>query len=109
MGAGDWNDGMNRVGALGRGESVWLGWFAIAVIEGFCDLARRMQREDLVTRWGKRAEALAGVIDAARAVLVATPSGARKTGFLPAPGSRLEKTRAGWQGNPCGILQILLT
>jgi len=63
MGAGDWNDGMNRVGALGRGESVWLGWFAIAVIEGFCDLARRMQREDLVTRWGKRAEALAGVIE----------------------------------------------
>jgi hypothetical protein len=37
------------------------------------------------------------------------PGGARKTGFLPAPGSGLEKTRAGWQGNPCGILQILLT
>ena len=27
MGAGDWNDGMNRVGREGRGESVWLGWF----------------------------------------------------------------------------------
>jgi cyclic beta-1,2-glucan synthetase len=27
MGGGDWNDGMNRVGADGRGESVWLGWF----------------------------------------------------------------------------------
>ena len=27
MGTGDWNDGMNRVGQEGRGESVWLGWF----------------------------------------------------------------------------------
>ena len=27
MGAGDWNDGMNRVGRRGQGESVWLGWF----------------------------------------------------------------------------------
>jgi cyclic beta-1,2-glucan synthetase len=27
MGAHDWNDGMNRVGFQGRGESIWLGWF----------------------------------------------------------------------------------
>jgi cyclic beta-1,2-glucan synthetase len=27
MGSGDWNDGMNRVGNKGRGESVWVGWF----------------------------------------------------------------------------------
>jgi cyclic beta-1,2-glucan synthetase len=27
MGRGDWNDGMNRVGHQGKGESVWLGWF----------------------------------------------------------------------------------
>ena len=27
MGTGDWNDGMNRVGAGGKGESVWLAWF----------------------------------------------------------------------------------
>jgi cyclic beta-1,2-glucan synthetase len=27
IGSGDWNDGMNRVGHDGRGESVWLGWF----------------------------------------------------------------------------------
>lgn len=27
MGDGDWNDGMDAVGAKGRGESVWLGWF----------------------------------------------------------------------------------
>ena len=27
IGTGDWNDGMNRVGDAGRGESIWLGWF----------------------------------------------------------------------------------
>ncbi len=30
MGAGDWNDGMNRVGHEGRGESVWLSEFIAA-------------------------------------------------------------------------------
>ena len=29
MGTGDWNDGMNRVGEAGRGESVWLGWLLL--------------------------------------------------------------------------------
>jgi cyclic beta-1,2-glucan synthetase len=38
MGCGDWNDGMNRVGAGGKGESVWLGWFICTVIEGFLPL-----------------------------------------------------------------------
>jgi len=33
MGAGDWNDGMNRVGIGGQGESVWLGWFLIEVLQ----------------------------------------------------------------------------
>ena len=40
IGAGDWNDGMNRVGVEGKGESVWLAWFLIAALRGFatrCD------------------------------------------------------------------------
>ncbi|HEX6670449.1 MAG TPA: protein ndvB, partial [Gemmatimonadales bacterium] len=40
IGAGDWNDGMNRVGVEGKGESVWLAWFLIATLRGFakrCD------------------------------------------------------------------------
>ena len=32
IGSGDWNDGMNRVGHDGRGESVWLGWFLVVVL-----------------------------------------------------------------------------
>lgn len=41
IGGGDWNDGMNRVGAEGRGESVWLAWFLDVTMRGFasvCDL-----------------------------------------------------------------------
>ncbi len=38
MGAGDWNDGMNRVGNGGKGESVWLAWFLHSTLEGFAPL-----------------------------------------------------------------------
>ena len=41
MGAGDWNDGMNLVGAGGKGESVWLAFFLIAVLKRFAPLARK--------------------------------------------------------------------
>jgi cellobiose phosphorylase len=40
IGSGDWNDGMNRVGAAGKGESVWLGFFLCHVIEQFAVLAQ---------------------------------------------------------------------
>ncbi|MEO8470010.1 MAG: glucoamylase family protein, partial [Chloroflexota bacterium] len=39
MGSGDWNDGMNRVGRAGRGESVWLAWFLHTVLAGFAPIA----------------------------------------------------------------------
>ena len=39
MGGGDWNDGMNRVGEGGQGESVWLGWLLHAALEGFVGFA----------------------------------------------------------------------
>jgi cyclic beta-1,2-glucan synthetase len=38
FGSGDWNDGMNRVGHEGRGESVWLGWFLHTVLQQFIPL-----------------------------------------------------------------------
>ncbi len=40
MGSGDWNDGMNLVGADGRGESVWMGFFLYDVLTRFAPLAR---------------------------------------------------------------------
>jgi cyclic beta-1,2-glucan synthetase len=49
IGGGDWNDGMNRVGVEGRGESVWLGWFLVKALREFA----------------RRAEALGDVPEAA--------------------------------------------
>ncbi len=65
MGAGDWNDGMNRVGVHGRGESVWLAWFSIATIQGYVDLATRMKQPDLAENWRKRANELRSAVDSA--------------------------------------------
>ncbi len=39
MRAGDWNDGMNRIGEGGRGESIWLGWFLAKTLNDFAPLA----------------------------------------------------------------------
>jgi cyclic beta-1,2-glucan synthetase len=41
FGTGDWNDGMNRVGREGRGESVWMGFFLHAVLGAFAPLCER--------------------------------------------------------------------
>ena len=41
IGSGDWNDGMNRLGLEGHGESVWLGWFLCAVLEDGARLCER--------------------------------------------------------------------
>lgn len=38
IGSGDWNDGLNHVGVHGKGESVWLAWFLIHVMNDFADL-----------------------------------------------------------------------
>ncbi|MCL2621410.1 MAG: hypothetical protein FWD32_00010 [Firmicutes bacterium] len=43
MGGGDWNDGMNKIGIKGRGESVWLGFFLYDNLERFLILAKDYQ------------------------------------------------------------------
>jgi cyclic beta-1,2-glucan synthetase len=58
MGAGDWNDGMNRVGIEGDGESVWLGWFLYATLARFAGLARRIGRDEHGEEYERRAERL---------------------------------------------------
>ena len=40
MGGGDWNDGMNRVGIKGKGESVWLGFFLYNIISDFIKIMK---------------------------------------------------------------------
>jgi cyclic beta-1,2-glucan synthetase len=51
IGTGDWNDGMNRVGEHGRGESVWLGWFLHATLMNFAPLARERGDLALASAW----------------------------------------------------------
>ena len=51
FGTGDWNDGMNRVGEQGRGESVWLGWFLVATIDAFAPYAQTRGDAARAQRW----------------------------------------------------------
>ncbi len=55
FGTGDWNDGMNRVGAGGKGESVWMGWFLYAALLRFAPIAERRGDTDNALRWRKHA------------------------------------------------------
>ncbi len=51
MGSGDWNDGMNRVGIEGKGESVWLAWFLCDVVAHFSHIARSRGDSERAQRW----------------------------------------------------------
>lgn len=59
IGTGDWNDSMNRVGAEGRGESVWLGWFLCEVLDMFTDLCRQRGDAEQAEYYKKVREQLA--------------------------------------------------
>ena len=58
IGTGDWNDGLNRVGELGKGESVWLGWFLHATLSAFAPLAETRQERARAAAWRSHAVAL---------------------------------------------------
>jgi len=63
MGCGDWNDGMNRVGWKGEGESVWMAWFLKGVLDAFIPCAARRGRTDLVADWTLQAQELVSAVD----------------------------------------------
>jgi cyclic beta-1,2-glucan synthetase len=58
IGTGDWNDGMNRVGREGRGESVWLGWFLLATLREFAPVAEDRGDQARAAAWREHAGAL---------------------------------------------------
>jgi len=58
IGTGDWNDGMNRVGIDGRGESVWLAWFLVATIDAIVPIAEVRGDIERAERWRSHAAAL---------------------------------------------------
>ena len=55
MGSGDWNDGMNRVGAEGHGESVWLAWFLCDLVDDYAPIARARGETARARRWEEAA------------------------------------------------------
>ncbi len=64
MGTGDWNDGMNRVGSEGAGESVWVAWFLLATLNRFASVAEARRDSVLAARCRARAEALRVAVEA---------------------------------------------
>ena len=64
MGGGDWNDGMNTVGAAGRGESVWLAWFQVFVLTRFAELAERRGEAEYARECRERVGRLREAVEA---------------------------------------------
>jgi cyclic beta-1,2-glucan synthetase len=62
---GDWNDGMNRVGWLGQGESVWLGWFQGRILRDFAKVAEKRGDSDRAARYRGEASRLSSVMEQA--------------------------------------------
>jgi cyclic beta-1,2-glucan synthetase len=63
MGGGDWNDGMNRVGREGRGESAWLGFFLHAVLSDFAPLCAERGEAAQADRYRAEAARLASALE----------------------------------------------
>ncbi|MEP6743651.1 MAG: glucoamylase family protein [bacterium] len=58
MGSGDWNDGMNRVGHLGEGESVWVGWFLYTTLAAFAPYCEARDESARSTQYRAHLESL---------------------------------------------------
>ena len=65
MGTGDWNDGMDAVGAGGRGESVWLGWFLFGALIDGALLADQRLLPEKASAWRHHAGLLQSALDTA--------------------------------------------
>ena len=63
IGTGDWNDGMNRVGEHGRGESIWLGWFLHATLTAFARLSDSRGERSRAEKWRGYTAALATALE----------------------------------------------
>ncbi|HEX8694753.1 MAG TPA: hypothetical protein VF746_20170 [Longimicrobium sp.] len=63
MGTGDWNDGMNRVGREGRGESVWLGFFLHAILDDWIPLCEQRGDAERAARYREYRGGLAAALN----------------------------------------------
>jgi cyclic beta-1,2-glucan synthetase len=65
IGSGDWNDGMNRVGHEGKGESVWVGWFLLSIIPEMAKIAEIRGESARAGIWIEHASRLKAAIESA--------------------------------------------
>ena len=63
IGSGDWNDGMNRVGVKGQGESVWLAWFLIDCLRSFAQIADTRNDKPRSIRYREQADQLSAAVE----------------------------------------------
>lgn len=63
FGSGDWNDGMNKVGVKGKGESTWLSMFAAVVCDRFATLAEGAGERAYAEELRKRSAALHSAVE----------------------------------------------
>jgi cyclic beta-1,2-glucan synthetase len=63
IGGGDWNDGLNRVGAGGQGESIWLGWFLYATITNFAAFADQRGEHGRAAFWRQHTASLRATLE----------------------------------------------
>ncbi|MCQ8847480.1 glycosyl transferase [Alteromonas stellipolaris] len=66
IGTGDWNDGMNGIGKLGEGESVWLGWFVLFAIDQLIALQSPYCKQKLMpykAQWQQATQEIAQAIE----------------------------------------------
>lgn len=64
MGGGDWNDGMNRVGIEGKGESIWLGWFLHATLTNFAVVCQNRSDDAQAFIYRQQAGAVVAALEA---------------------------------------------
>ena len=53
IGSGDWNDGMNKVGNKGKGESIWLGFFLYSILNKFIPIIQKRGDTEYVEKYEK--------------------------------------------------------
>ena len=98
MGCGDWNDGMNLVGADGKGESVWLAFFLYDVLTQFAELARGARRRGLrrhaaTPRRRSCAATSSSTAGTASGIAAPTSTTARRSARRPTPNARSIRSR----------------
>jgi len=77
MGSGDWNDGLNLVGAGGKGESVWLAWFMAEVLKGMSEMSGLLGRTDIAVAYDRERQDLVDRVETSRGTGVVYPGDVR--------------------------------